>query len=113
MNIDKGDLLLVNFPFTNFEDFKRRPVLVVSGEVVNKKTRDLVVCAVTTNPIHRDFGVGISQDDLSEGHLKKDSIVKTSHIATISKSIVIKRIGTLNEDKMEEILESLCGVFKD
>jgi mRNA interferase MazF len=113
MSINPGDLLLVPFPFTDFKEYKKRPVLVVSGKTFNSKTRDLIVCAITSNPAHKDFGVNISKDDLEEGELLRNSVVKTSHLATISKSIVATRIGRLNGQKMDEVLDQLCGVFKE
>ncbi len=110
-NIEQGDILLVRFPFTNFKEFKKRPVLVISGSIFNSKSRDLIVCAVTSNLRHRDFAVRVSQNDLSEGTLAKESIVKTSHIATISRSIVLKKIGRINENKFGQIIEQVHAVF--
>ncbi|HZK60998.1 MAG TPA: type II toxin-antitoxin system PemK/MazF family toxin [Anaerovoracaceae bacterium] len=113
MMFKQGDIVLVKFPFTNLEYFKRRPVLVISGDSFNSKTSDIIVCGITSNLSHKDFYVLINNDDLVDGSLIKESIVKTSHIATLSKSIVIKKIGTIRHDTMVHILEELNNVLRN
>jgi mRNA interferase MazF len=106
------DILLVKFPFTDFQSFKKRPVIVVSNDEYNSKTLDLVVCAITSNLSHKDYSVLISNDDLDDGYLIKESLIKTSHIATISKQIVIRKIASLNDEKFEEAKENLNSLFE-
>ena len=50
---EQGDILLVPIPFTDLSSQKRRPVIVVSNNVYNQKTTDLVVaaCADVVYPI--------------------------------------------------------------
>ena len=106
------DILLVKFPFTDFQGFKKRPVIVISNDEYNSKTLDLVVCAITSNLSYKDYSVLISNDDLDDGYLIKESLIKTSHIATISKRIVIKKIASLNDEKFKEVKENLRLLFK-
>ena len=112
MMFRQGDIVLVKFPFTNLENFKRRPVLVISGNLFNSKTSDIIVCGITSNLSHKDFYVPINNNDLLDGSLIKESIVKTSHIATLSKSIVVKKVGTIRHDVMGHILEELNNVLR-
>ncbi|MCK5039462.1 MAG: type II toxin-antitoxin system PemK/MazF family toxin [Candidatus Aenigmarchaeota archaeon] len=74
--IKQKDILLVKFPFTDFKTFKQRPVLVLSNNTFNQKTEDLVVCAITSNLVHKEYGVLIANDDLEEGYLKTNSLIK-------------------------------------
>lgn len=106
------DILLVKFPFTDFQSFKKRPVIVISNDEYNSKTLDLVVCAITSNLSYKDYSVLISNDDLDDGQLIKESLIKTSHIATISKQIVIRKIATLNDEKLDEVKENLKSLFE-
>ena len=52
---EQGDILLVPIPFTDLSSQKRRPVIVVSNNSYNQKTTDLVVVAMTSNPIETDY----------------------------------------------------------
>jgi len=48
---EQGDILLVPIPFTDLSSQKRRPVIVISNNSYNQKTTDLVVMAMTSNPV--------------------------------------------------------------
>lgn len=111
-NYPQKDILLVKFPFTDFQSFKKRPVIIISNDDYNSKTLDLVVCAITSNLSYKDYSVLISNDDLDDGYLIKESLIKTSHIATISKQIVIRRIASVNDEKFEEVKENLKSLFE-
>ena len=106
-SIKRRDILLVRFPFTDFREFKQRPVLVLSNDTFNKKTQDLVVCAITSQLKRKHYSVRITNKDLEDGKLLKDSLIKLAHIATINKSIVIKKIGRINEETFKKAKQSL------
>lgn len=47
---EQGDILLIPIPFTDLSSQKRRPVIVISNNVYNQKTTDVVIVAMTSNP---------------------------------------------------------------
>lgn len=51
---EQGDILLIPIPFTDLSSQKRRPVIVVSNNAYNHKTADIVVVAMTSNPVAVD-----------------------------------------------------------
>jgi len=106
-SIKQRDILLVRFPFTDFRKFKQRPVLVLSNDTFNKKTQDLVVCAITSQLKRKQYGVRITNKDLEDGKLLKDSLIKLTNIATINKGIVIKKIGRINEETFKKVKQNL------
>jgi mRNA interferase MazF len=53
----QGDILLVPIPFTDLSSQKRRPVIVISNNFYNKKTTDILVVAMTSNPIETDYSL--------------------------------------------------------
>ena len=111
MNIRQKEILLVRFPFTDLQRFKQRPVLVLSNDDFNKKTEDIVVCAITSNLRQREYSVIITNNDLEEGKLRRDSLIKVTHIATISKDIVIKSVGRLNDNAFSNVKGDLREFF--
>jgi mRNA interferase MazF len=48
MSYEFGDVVLVPFPFTNQAASKKRPAVIVSGEVYNRAKPDVVVMAITS-----------------------------------------------------------------
>jgi mRNA interferase MazF len=47
---DQGDIVLVPVPFTDLSAHKQRPVIVISNDAYNRRTTDIVVVAMTSNP---------------------------------------------------------------
>ncbi|MBU5671137.1 type II toxin-antitoxin system PemK/MazF family toxin [Paenibacillus brevis] len=96
-------MLLIPFPFSDLSSVKKRPVLVLSNDLYNHTSLDIIVAAITSNISMRDFSVLIAPDDLSEGRLKTESVVRVDKIYTFSKKIVTSQFGHLGNDKMNEI----------
>ena len=107
---EQGDILLVPIPFTDLSSQKRRPVIVVSNNVYNKKTTDLIVVAMTSNPVEADYSFTITSDDLEKGTLNHPGKVRVDKIYTISKSIVAKTFGKVNGKILERIRGELLSL---
>jgi len=109
---EQGDILLVPIPFTDLSSQKRRPVIVVSNNVYNQKTTDLVVVAMTSNPVEVDYSFTITSDDLEKGTLNHPGKVRVDKIYTISKSIIVKTFGRVSGKALDRIrgeLQSLTA----
>lgn len=109
---EQGDILLVPIPFTDLSSQKRRPVIVVSNNIYNQKTTDLVVVAMTSNPVEVDYSFTITSNDLEKGALNHPGKVRVDKIYTISKSIVVKIFGRVSGKVLDRIrleLQSLTA----
>lgn len=104
---EQGDILLVPIPFTDLSSQKRRPVIVISNNSYNQKTADLVVVAMTSNPVEANYSFTITSDDLEKGTLNHPGKVRVDKIYTLAQSIVVKTFGRVNEKTMERIREEL------
>ncbi len=105
-----GDIVLIPVPFTDLSSHRRRPVIVISNEVYNQKTTDIVVVAMTSNPIEVDYSITITSSDLVQGQLNRPSKVRVDKIYTLSQSIVVKKFGQVNAktlDKIGKLLHNL------
>jgi mRNA interferase MazF len=57
---EQGDIVLIPIPFTDLSSQKRRPVIVISNDTYNRKTTDIVVVAMTSNPAQIEYGLTIT-----------------------------------------------------
>jgi len=60
---------------------------------------------MTSNPVETDYSFTITSADLENGTLNHPGKVRVDKIYTISKSIVVKAFGKVNE----KVLERICG----
>ena len=94
----KGDIIVINFPFADLVNSKKRPMLVI-GE----KGDDIIGCAITSNPDSQ----GISIESFDEGSLAFKSKVKYWHIATFLKSLVVKKVAEISKKNYKQVADSI------
>src|SRR5829696_4706117 len=103
----RGTVVLVPFPFTDLSGRKRRPALVVSPKSFHEE--DLILCAITSHVPERlsVWEVSLAAVDMVEEELPKSSIIKVSKLFTMHKKVVAARYGTIEEQKLQIVLEGL------
>ncbi len=106
---EQGDILLIPIPLTDLSSQKRRPVIVVSNNAYNHKTADVVVVAMTSNPVAVDYSFTITSSDLEQGQLNRPGNVRVDRIYTLSQSIVVKTFGRVNS----QVLDRIRGMLQD
>ena len=104
----KGDIVVVPFPYADFSSEKRRPALIVAKPFEN----EVILTEITSKPRTDACSISITDEDLQEGHLKSFSVVRTNKIATLDKSIVIYKMGAINETKLREVEKSIIRIIR-
>ncbi len=105
----KGDVVVLEFPFSNLMDVKRRPALIIKIP----KGDDIIVSQITGKSQEISVEIPISKKDFKKGELKIDSYIRLDKIFSIEKSLIKYKIGLLKQEKFKEILEKLCNFLKD
>jgi len=82
---ERGESLLVPFPFTDLSAIKRRPVLAL------------------TTP------VPIASADLVSGALPAASWIRTNRIVTLNVSLVVKTVGRVSERTVAAAVQQVCA----
>ena len=104
-----GDIVLVSFPFTDQSAAKQRPAVVVSSEAYRQARRDLIIMAVTSQ-VRLSPGVGdVQVKDWQGASLLKPSAIKPV-IATVDHTLVIKRLGRLNEQDQAALRKAIAQI---
>ena len=86
-----GDIVLLRFPFTDGQSFKRRPALVIN----DTNDGDIVVCRVTSQIYKTKFDVKV--DHWKKSGLKLPSVIRIHKIATLEKEMVEIVMGKIDE----------------
>jgi len=101
---ERGDLLLVPFPFTDLSAAKRRPVLALTAP---DGYGDFVALPVTSRP-QSAHGVPLTRADLMRGSLPTASWIRTDRIVTLNASLVVKSIGRVSEEAVGAAVQRFC-----
>jgi len=105
----KGDIIVINFPFSNLTQFKPRPVLVIKIP----KGEDLIVNQITGTSYEKSVEVKIQNNDFSKGSLKRDSYLRLDKIFSIEKSLIKYKVGSLKPEKFKDIINKIISFLKD
>lgn len=111
-NYERGDIVLVPFPFSNQTTTKKRPAVVISSNLYNEISQDVIIMAITsrieqTNEIGETF-----IENWESAGLLKPSTVKPA-ISTIESNLVLKKLGKLSPRdlaSLDNILKSLISL---
>jgi mRNA interferase MazF len=106
----QGDILLIPIPFTDLSSQKRRPVIVISNDQYNRKTNDIVVVAMTSNPQVTDYSLSVTSSDLVEGALNRPGKIRVDKIYTLSQTIVAKTFGQVDDKTLNRIRRRLVNL---
>ena len=111
MTFQQKELVLLPYPFSDQAGSKVRPAIVVSNDNFNKRCEDCVMVPLTTVIKDEPFSLIINQDSLDSGKLLKQSRVRIDKIFTIKKSLIMMKIGKINDKTLDKIKFEFSKVF--
>ena len=89
----RGDVVLVDFVFSDESGMKRRPALVISSPAYHGTRQEAVIAAITSNVKRSLFGDHLIADWQGAGLLFPSTV--TGIIRTIKISAIGRRLGSL------------------
>jgi mRNA interferase MazF len=93
----KGDIILIPFPFTDLTGKKLRPAVILI-----ETDYDLTVSFITTQFKWKE-STDIKLFPTSSNGIKTPSLIRLSKIATVDKSLVIGKLGEIQQNDMAEL----------
>ena len=101
----RGDIIWADLnPVQGHEQAGRRPVVVISHDVFNERSGTVIAMALTSQPQRAGFPLTL---ELEGDDLPKRSWVKISQIRTLSRQRLGKRIGRLEPEQLDLLVEGL------
>ncbi len=101
----KGDIVLIKFPFTDLSGNKLRPALILFDSGSD------VIAAFITTVLSENLIGDVPLVMSSENGLKKNSVLKLSKLATLSKNLLAGKIGFLSENEIKFVDSGLLTIF--
>lgn len=103
----KGDVVVINFPFTDLTSKKKRPAVVVT------KLRDDVILIPITSIHHTDeYSIPLKPSDFRTGGLSEASSIRPNILFTAQSNLILERKGKIQNQKIAEILEKIIAIIK-
>lgn len=98
-----GDIILLKFPFTDNQVYKRRPALVIN----DYQDGDVIVCRITSKIYNTKQDVYI--DNWKNLGLKLPSVIRVHKIATLEKDMVELKMGNIDNTLKETIISIIAN----
>lgn len=97
MALSKGDVVLVQFPFTDLSQTKLRPAIVLS---VSAALNEITLCFVSSQNINNlnpeEFALNSSQPEFAQTGLRVSSKVRVTRMITLQHQLIQRRLGQLS-----------------
>ncbi|MFV0592830.1 MAG: type II toxin-antitoxin system PemK/MazF family toxin [Draconibacterium sp.] len=104
--MQKGDIVLVPFPFSDLTGEKLRPALVLCSTPL-----DITVCFITTQFQWREK-YDIELLPSSYNGIKKASLLRVRKFATIDKDLVVGKLGKLEFTYIRQLNQNLMEILQ-
>ena len=108
----QGDIVLIVFPFTDLKSIKVRPALVISKEDFNQRQADAVFIMITSSIKDvkpEEILINRNDSGFAQTGLKKESVIRTSKIHSLSQSLAKRKIGSITPAILKETLKRIQG----
>lgn len=118
MSVSRGDVVLVDFPFSDQTGRKVRPALVVQNDAWNSVLDDTILALITSSNKRRvgaptQYTLELKTAEGRQSGLRLDSIVQCENLVTYDQGLIPRTLGSLPPDamlKIDDCLKSALGI---
>jgi mRNA interferase MazF len=105
----RGDIWWADLdPVVGHEQAGRRPIVVISHDVLNNKSGTVIALAITSREPRVGFPLAMP---ITSVRLPKASWIKLNQVRTLSTERLGKRIGRLSPDELAEVIEGVMELI--
>jgi mRNA interferase MazF len=112
--LQRGDIVLVPFPFTDLTGQKVRPAVIVSPHPVGEDIILAFITSVIPSPLlPTDFLLEKSHSEFPLAGLKTASVVRAAKLVTLHRSLILRRLGKAGpqiQQDLDQCLEKAIGL---
>lgn len=116
MNVQRSDVVLVDFPYADGSGSKVRPALVIQNDRDNARLVNTIVAQIT-GTTHRALEatqvlVEVSTPEGRQSGLRFDSVVNCVNLVTLPEDKVLRRLGSLSGILMQKVNDALKAALE-
>jgi mRNA interferase MazF len=97
-------------PTKGSEQAGLRPVVIVSGNLLNQYLNIIIVMPITTK-IKRYKGNPVMLPNKKNG-LTTESEILVFHIRSVSKERLVRKVGTIEEEELNSVVKTLNDILR-
>lgn len=106
-----GDVVEVDYPYTDLSGEKKRPAVVVSSDRYNKELPQLILLPITGSTwIEGEVFGTVEILDLRIADLKKPSVIKAAP-HTVEQGKIVRKRGSLDKLTRANLLKTIHRLF--
>jgi mRNA interferase MazF len=98
----RGEVVLVQFPFSGPGGKKDRPAVVISTATYHDDWDEVLVAAITSRPPRSTRTTDCPLQDWKTAGLHQPSWVR-SHMATVHRTLLIRKLGNLTAHDLQAV----------
>ena len=116
MNVQRGDIVLVDFPYAGGGGAKVRPALVIQNDRDNQRLTNTIIVQITSLTRRvlepTQLLVELVSPEGQQSGLQQDSVVNCVNLLTLDKGKVLRKLGTLPDATMQRVNECLKAALE-
>ena len=118
MKVHRGEVVLVDFPYSDQTGSKVRPALVVQADAWNFRLDDTILALITSSR-HRRVGattqlaIDITTAEGQQTGLRLNSVIQCENLLTYEQDNILRILGRLSATAMQQInscLKAALGI---
>jgi mRNA interferase MazF len=110
MSVSRGDIVPVDYPFSDRTGSKVRPALVVQADTLNRRITDTILAAISRST-HRasaeQLMIDISTPEGCRTGLRQNSMIQCENLLTYDQRLIVTKIGELPVLFMRQVNDCL------
>lgn len=97
-------------PIKGSEQVGVRPVVIISGNLMNKHLNIVIICPLTSKV--KTYKGNVVLEPSTKNKLTQSSEILTFHVRSISKHRLIKKVGSISAAELQQIKQCLDDILR-
>jgi mRNA interferase MazF len=119
MNVRRGEVVLVDFPYSDHTGSKVRPALEVQADALNRRLDDTILALIISSRHRRvggattQYAIDITTPEGQQTGLRLNSVIPCENLLTYDQALILRVLGRLSATAMEQIdvcLKAALGI---